>query len=207
MENSDFEFESLNITTNYRKSIICEFNNFLQGNVVEIGAGIGQITEVLLKECSHIKTLQTVEPSSKFHEQLCQKFPELSHHLGTFQTLENIEPDTIISVNVLEHIENDEQELKDYAQRLRPKKGMLCLYVPARQEAYGPIDRDFGHYRRYNKKDLKEKLEQSGFNIKKIQYRGFIGYIAWYFLFHILKKRNFSSSNMYIYDKIIFPIT
>ena len=52
---------------------------------MEIGAGIGQITEVLLKECSHIKTLQTVEPSSKFHEQLCQKFPELLIILAHFK--------------------------------------------------------------------------------------------------------------------------
>ena len=57
----------------------------------------------------------------------------------------------ILSINVLEHIESDADELATYFRLLKPARGALCLFVPARPDIYAPIDKDFGHFRRYTR--------------------------------------------------------
>lgn len=66
--------------------------------------------------------------------------------------------DAIVSVNVLEHIARDQAELVAYRSLLGRTSGCLCLFVPAGPGIYAPIDRDFGHHRRYTRPELDRKL-------------------------------------------------
>jgi hypothetical protein len=111
----------------------------------------------------------------------------------------------ILSINVLEHIKEDDRELAVYRQKLAREKGALCLFVPARPEIYAPIDRDFGHFRRYTKKELCQKLERAGFEILLLRYYNFVGYFAWWLNFCALKKRGFDLQAVRFFDRIIFP--
>src|SRR5262249_38228428 len=83
---------------------------------------------------------------------------------------------------------------------------MLCLFVPARPEIYGPIDRDFGHFRRYTAPELQAKLVRAGFAIHRLNYFNFTGYFAWWLSFCVLKKRRFAAGNVRFYDRAVFPI-
>src|SRR5262249_15798832 len=107
--------------------------------------------------------------------------------------------------NVLEHIEDDVAELEAYARLLKDRNGALCLFVPARQEIYAPLDKDFGHFRRYSKRELKQKLQQAGFTPIRLHYFNLIGYFAWWISFRMLRQRSFSEASVRIFDGMIFP--
>ena len=203
----DFEFAALEEAKNYRAALVQEFRAFLKGHVLEIGAGIGQITRHLL-ELSEIKRLASVEPDPKFCAAHRAQFPDYELYEGT---VEIVAPDqrwdALLSINVLEHIEDDECELRRYAIRLRETRGVFCLLVPARQEIYAPIDRSFGHFRRYDRRQLRQKLEAAGFQILHLHYFNFVGYFAWWLNFTFLGKQYFEPAKVRFYDRVIFPVT
>ena len=115
--------------------------------------------------------------------------------------------DSVLSINVLEHIRDDETELKRYARLLRDRCGALCLFVPARPEIYAPIDKDFGHFRRYTRTELRSKLTTAGFEVHQLHYFNFVGYFAWWLNFCLLKKRAFEREKVRLFDRMIFPVT
>ena len=174
-QKSDFEFDALKDAHNYRKGLIHEFKGQLKGNIVEVGSGIGQMTESLLK-LPDIDFLQCVEPEASFCETFRKKFPHANLIQGTIRDVNRDDWHSIISINVLEHIEDDNGELKMYHNLLKKENGTLNLFVPARPEIYANLDKDFGHYRRYTKSELKKKLVEAGFEIVRICYFNFIGY-------------------------------
>lgn len=201
----DFEFEALREAGNYRRALIREFNAFLKGDVIEIGAGIGQITGHLL-ELPEIGRLISVEPDPNLSRRHREQF--LRHELYE-GTIVDVPPaagwDAILSINVLEHIEHDDAELARYSALLRSRRGNFCVLVPARPEIYAPMDKDFGHFRRYTRPELRGKLDGAGFEIVRLCYFNFVGYFAWWLNFKLLKKRIFEPGKVRFYDRMIFP--
>jgi SAM-dependent methyltransferase len=201
----DFEFGALSLADNYRKALLREFSAPLHGNVLEVGAGIGQITEVLLKK-HYIHRLASIEPHPNFYHRLLERFPGHTVINGTFQDVNQGDDwDAILSINVLEHIKDDETELKNYFRCLAKNIGTLCLFVPARPEIYSPIDKDFGHFRRYTRAELRDKLERAGFEILRLRYYNIAGYFAWWLNFCLLKRRHFNAGSVRFFDRFIFP--
>ena len=204
-ETSDFEFQALQEAKNYRATLIKEFHDFLRGNVLEVGAGVGQFTDALLR-LPAVDKLVSIEPDPVFCERLQNSFPDLPVVKGTIANLDESRTwNAILSVNVLEHIEDHESELRGYHALLTNRKGVLCLFVPARPEIYAPLDRDFGHFRRYTRPSLKDKLESAGFEILTLSYFNFVGYFAWWLNFCVLKKRHFDRGGIVFFDRFIFP--
>lgn len=202
---ADFEFAALREARNYRHALVREFAPHLRGRVMEVGSGIGQITE-LLCELSEVKELLAVEPDEKFCAEFRARLPKQTLWEGTVDTLK--EPwlcEGIISINVLEHIGEDERELKSYSRLLQKSRGRLCLFVPARPEIYAPIDKDFGHHRRYTKPELRSKLQSAGFDIVRLSYFNWVGYFAWWMNFRVLAKRSFDVGSVRFFDRMIFP--
>ena len=171
-----------------------------------MGAGIGQITFELLRR-PQIKKLISIEPDAAFCARIREQFPEHDLLQGTVNELKSeFDWNAILSINVLEHIEEDEAELETYHRLLQAARGALCLFVPARPEIYAPIDKDFGHFRRYTRSELREKLERAGFELALFRYYNFVGYFAWWLSFCLLKKRTFDVSAVRLFDKAIFPV-
>lgn len=202
----DFEFAALSVADNYRKALLCEFSEYLRGNVLEVGAGIGQITEALVEK-SDIKQFVSIEPDSGFYAKLLEKFPGHTVVQGTIEDLPGDRNwDAVVSINVLEHIKDDERELKNYRNHLAKNAGVLCLFVPARMEIYAELDRDFGHFRRYGRPELRQKLERAGFQILRLRYYNLAGYFAWWLNFCVFKKRHFNTGSVRFFDRFIFPV-
>jgi SAM-dependent methyltransferase len=202
----DFEFAALNETVNYRRSLLQEFNIYLKGNILEVGSGIGQLTEEMVRIPS-VKSLHAVEPNSSFFEYLVGRRLAIECTHGTVSDVpsDNLY-DALISVNVLEHIEDDDQELKRYHARLKPGR-YLCLFVPACPSIYAPIDRNFGHFRRYTRKELRTRLLDAGFKIEALYFYNFVGYFAWWLNFCVFKKTTFEIEKVRLFDRYIFPVT
>ncbi len=205
-ETEDFEFAALAEARNYRAALFTEFGPFLRGEVIEVGAGIGQMTEHLVR-LPQVKRALAVEPDSGFCSKHRTRFP--SHEIleGTAADLPlGTACDAILSINVLEHVRDDEGELKRYAGLLRARQGALCLFVPARPEIYAPIDQDFGHFRRYTRTELRRKLLGAGLEIVLLHYFNFAGYFAWWLSFCLLCKRRFNVAAVRFFDRVIFPV-
>ena len=204
-QTADFEFAALNEAKNYRHALLHDFELHLRGNVLEVGAGIGQITSELLQKPA-IQYLLSIEPDKDFCAQLRARLPQHSLLEGTVGDLQSTIPwNAILSINVLEHIERDNDELAAYHSLLQPARGALCLFVPARPEIYAPLDKDFGHFRRYTRPELRRKLETAGFELASIRYYNLAGYFAWWASFCVLKKRSFNVGAVRLFDRVIFP--
>jgi len=204
---SDFEFSALRWAENYRRVLIAEFAAHLRGRVVEVGSGIGQMTELLIR-APGVEEVLAVEPDPRFGPEFRRRLPDTPLLEGTVSQVEAGRPcHCIVSVNVLEHIEADEAELKAYAALLKANRGALCLFVPARPEIYAPIDKDFGHYRRYTRSVLLGRLKAAGFEVLRLNYFNLIGYFAWWFNFCLLRKRHFDEGAVRFFDGAVFPVS
>jgi len=115
------------------------------------------------------------------------------------------EIDTVICFSVLEHIEDDMAAIKNMKKCLT-KDGYIILRVPAFNFLYSDLDKNIGHFRRYNKKELSEKILANGLSIVRLSYMDIAGFMAWLFLFKILRKTSFASEDQIgIYDKFLVP--
>lgn len=202
----DFEFSALAEARNYRWALMNEFGGALRGEVLEVGAGIGQMTEQLVR-LPQVRRALAIEPDPDFCAQHRAQFPTHELLQGTAADLPpHTACDGILSVNVLEHIRDDREELARYAKLLQPRHGALCLFVPARPEIYAAIDKDFGHFRRYTRDELKDKLSRAGLIAERLVYFNSVGYLAWWWNFCLLKKRTFEVNEVRAYDRWVFPV-
>jgi SAM-dependent methyltransferase len=96
--------------------------------------------------------------------------------VGTIRTLGDASFDTILYVDVLEHIEDDKRELERAAVRLSPG-GHLLVLAPAHQWLFSPFDSAIGHFRRYSKRSLRE-LAPPGLKLARLQYLDSVGLLA-----------------------------
>jgi SAM-dependent methyltransferase len=203
----EYEFTALSNAKNFRKAIIHRFQDYLRGRILEIGVGIGQITE-LLSVIKSIDEIVGIEPDACFYNSFKTRLPTIRLHAGTSLELDKNEAfDGIIMVNVLEHIEDDAAELRRLHKHLKSRKGYLCIFVPARQEIFSRLDSMFGHFRRYHKSELRQKLLESGFQIIQIRYFNLIGYLLWAVNFRFFKQVKFKAGHVSFFDKRIFPLT
>jgi ubiquinone/menaquinone biosynthesis C-methylase UbiE len=117
--------------------------------------------------------------------------------------------DTITCFDVLEHIEDEARALQQMRRILEPTNGVLILKVPAHRALYGSLDRLAGHYRRYDKKELCDRLRMLGFRIVDAFYANLIGAISWLFTGKILRPNDLSSSSVNfqirVFDRYFVP--
>ncbi|MEI7728649.1 MAG: methyltransferase domain-containing protein [Verrucomicrobiota bacterium] len=203
---SEFEFDALGEAHNYRRALIQEFGAFLKGRVIDAGAGIGQVTELLQRQAGVCEVL-AVEPELTFCQAIEQHLPGVKVFHGT---VANLPPTTscnvLVCINVLEHIQDDAGALREFNRILAKERGVLCLFVPAGPEIFTPLDRKYGHYRRYSKSELKRKLEVAGFELLRLDYYNFPGYLAWWLLFRVFRLRRLRAGGVKLFDRYLFPV-
>jgi SAM-dependent methyltransferase len=160
------DLEALANLPRYYGWIIEKFKPWLFGRTMEIGAGIGTISTLIFND---IDDLILVEPSAHLTDYLPSSITNSKNVSIYNETLEQRLPkmadqscDTIIMVNVLEHIEDDGAAIVALHRVLKPG-GHLLLFVPALQFLYSALDREHGHFRRYHLAPLEYKLKSHGF--------------------------------------------
>jgi 2-polyprenyl-3-methyl-5-hydroxy-6-metoxy-1,4-benzoquinol methylase len=206
------DLEAMSFAVNYHKWILDEFRPFLGKSVVEVGAGTGSFSELILEE--NIDSLSLVEPSEMFESltanvsQIKNKTRVDYYHSIFSQVAAEIQdkqkPDSIIYVNVLEHIEDDRLELK-YIHKTLGKGGRVFVFVPALMSLYGEFDRKIGHFRRYTKSEVEEKCAAAGFKILKSKYFDLAGILPWFVKYKVLKSDSLDSGAVTLYDKMAIP--
>lgn len=207
------DLEAMSFAVNYHKWILDEFRPFIGDNIVEVGAGTGSFSELLLGETPERLTL--IEPSEMF-EQLTKNLEqtgtstEVTFHHSMFldvspKIVDISRPDTIIYVNVLEHIQDDLLELQTIYKTL-DNGGHCLIFVPALMSLYGEFDRKVGHFRRYTKKELEDKCRSAGFEIVRSKYFDLAGILPWFIKYKILRSDALSSGAVSTYDNLAVPL-
>ncbi|MGH9857776.1 MAG: class I SAM-dependent methyltransferase [Acidobacteriota bacterium] len=178
--------ETLSQASPYYEWLASRVRPYLKGKVLEIGAGIGNFAKWAQQNVSEY---HVSDNDSRLVQELSQQFSN-SVCWDIFTPYPNNETfDTIVILNVVEHLEQDEEALRRIHARLNPG-GQLILMVPAMNFLYGSLDRSFGHYRRYTKKSISRVIQQAGFQPLKAEYVNVVGMAGWFVYGKILKARN-----------------
>jgi SAM-dependent methyltransferase len=114
--------------------------------------------------------------------------------------------DLIYTINVLEHIEHHGEIVKELYKKLKPG-GRLKVFVPARQEIFSNMDEHVGHYRRYDKKLVRQILEDAGLRVTDCRYYDFAGYFISLIYKWLGKDGRITKESVIFYDRIIFPVS
>ena len=196
----------------YYRWILRNFGDALGRRIWDAGAGIGSVSELLLEGAERLlvtefgqKNLATLQRRFADRPRVRVEFCDLSQDTGRAFAEEQL--DTIVSLDVLEHLENDRFALRLFHDVLQPG-GRLCLKVPAHPWLYGSMDRASLHFRRYSRGKLREALLSCGFEIERLRPMNAPATLPYLLKGKVLKKgKNFSgtlnSNRLGFYDRVI----
>jgi SAM-dependent methyltransferase len=149
-----------------------------------------------------------VEPATNLAPLLRRRFADDSRVDVVHGYLEDVAPstraNTIVLVNVLEHVEHD-QSLLNTAARLLTPHGTLLVFVPAGPWLLGTLDAAFGHHRRYTRETLTRALRATGFRIRRLRYFNLPGVLGWFVAGRLLRRRTIDPQDVQRYDRWVVP--
>ena len=187
---------------NYNAFLISQVSNAAREAklALDFGAGLGAFAIPLRATERTVDTVET-DPDLK---------SELSGHGFTVYTHTSDLPpakyDFIYSLNVLEHIEDDRAVIEEFHRLLAPG-GRVYIYLPAFNLLWSSMDEKVKHFRRYDRRELEEKIKSAGFRIEKCRYVDFTGFLAT-LAFKLIgnKKGDLNRNSIQIFDRLIFPL-
>lgn len=194
-------FESANV---WRKYIYFCVKKYLKKNILEVGAGIGSFTLTYLQQNKKITLTET--DTNNFNI-IKERFKDRNISIYSSLTKDlNEVYETIMYMNVLEHIEEDKKEIEFAISKLQ-KNGYLIILVPAHNKLYSKFDKAIGHYRRYEI-DFFHNLKLTNVHIEKLCYLDCAGYFLYYINKIFFKEETYPSKyKIFIWDKIFTPFT
>ena len=113
--------------------------------------------------------------------------------------------ETVIAVNVLEHIVDDAGALRRMAEIVVPG-GNIVLFVPGYPSLYGPHDRAAGHVRRYVPETLDAVVTEAGLTVEILRPVNFLGGIAWWLAVRLGGCSSPRRSLVRLYDRLLVPV-
>jgi SAM-dependent methyltransferase len=178
---------------------------YLGEKCLEFGSGYGYLTERLARG----RTIVASDVSDKNLELLEARFANSENvtvrRIDVAEFASTDQYDSIVMLNVLEHIEDDVAALSALRAALVPG-GRLLLYVPAFMLLYSEQDRAIGHFRRYRKRSLRQLMVEAGFEVLEDRYVNSIGALGWFLYCRLLRRRASDQIAVSTCDRIVIPI-
>jgi len=184
---------------------------FCKDRVFEVGSGIGNISQYLLADGFSLT-------ASDLRTDYCQKLKrrfETNPKLQDVRSVDLVHPtfdstyadllekfDTVIALNVIEHIELDELAVMN-CRKLLKQDGHLIILVPAHQSLYNTLDSELGHFRRYTVEGMSTIIRNTGMKVIRTQYFNAMGTMGWFVNGNLLKKRLIPGNQLSIYNKLV----
>lgn len=206
------ELTELSDAEHFTDWILDGFESVLGERVLEVGAGLGAIARKIAVR-HPASTVVAIEPAANVFDVLAERCTELTN-LSALQitssdlvgTDDNPRFDTVLYVNVLEHIEHDTVELTTARQLLEPG-GHLCVFVPAMPSLYGSLDYKSGHYRRYTAEQLERLLVEAGFTDIDVRYFDLLGVTPYWLMYRVFKVSRLDRVSSTGYDRVVVPLS
>ena len=173
--NSSWELKFFDAAKNWRKYQFKIISKYIQRNVLEVGPGTGNNLKYYKNKAS---TITLLEINKKLARSLKKKFYKNKKIKILNSNIHSIKKkfDTIMYMDVLEHIKTDKKEIKKAINLLNPG-GYLIIFVPAFQVLYSNFDRDIGHVRRYRKFFFFNLAKKYKIKLIELKYFDSIGFI------------------------------
>lgn len=192
--------ESMSQAVWYNQWTLNKFKLYLKGKILEVGCGIGNFTKTL----TDFGQVWAIDIDKNYIKQTQNKVSDKAKvGLGDIEKgryfFNNPKFDAEICINVLEHIKDDRKALRNLY-TLLDDDGYLILLIPAHRFLYGKIDQAIGHFRRYTKEDIKEKLRKVGFKIISCKRLNFIGGVGWFLANKVFSERSVSDTKIEIFN-------
>jgi len=182
--------------------------------VVEIGCGSGNFTGMLLDR----EAVFALDVDPECIERINQRFrdrgnlrtavcnaSELLVKQMPLDEIRQFQPDSLVCLNVLEHIQDDRGALRGMAAIL-PPGGVIVLIVPAFESLYGPIDRNLGHHRRYSRVSMTTLAQDCGLGMSKLRYMNCAGFFGWWWNARVFQREAQSERQIAFFDRFMVPI-
>lgn len=179
------------------------------GDVLEVGAGIGETTAHLLDDRARRWTC--LEPDPRLSSRIEERVPAAMRHrvrvvTGTIQDLDPAERfDAVLYIDVLEHIADDVAELRRAAQVLR-HDGRLIVLAPAFDFLYSPFDEAIGHHRRYTRRTL-ARVFPPGMRRRVLRYADSVGFVLSLGNRLLLRRSMPTEKQVAFWDRRVIPIS
>ncbi|QGK70409.1 methyltransferase [Allosaccharopolyspora coralli] len=175
--------------------------------VLEVGAGTGEFADGFTGTDRYVVT--DVDPGAVSHmKERFQHRPEveaMQFDLDGQQVLDD-PVESLIAINVLEHVEEDAAALRSLSESLRPG-GSVILFVPGYQRLYGEFDRKVGHFRRYTPSTVSAAAREAELRVEVARPVNFVGAFAWW---AAVRKGGAGAPNprlVSVYDRFLVPVT
>lgn len=197
---------TLERTRRFNRWLVDRLRGFVGSRVLEIGAGIGNISNLVIPREKYVAS----DVNANYLHYL-DNFAIGKPYLSTAridatnaQDFEDLPEqfDTIICLNVLEHVLDPDQSLANFFSALEPG-GRLLLYVPQGPWLYGTLDRALDHRCRYDEKTLRQQLDSAGFVIESIEGFNRVSVPGWWLNGKILRRQRFSRIQLKIFDLLV----
>ncbi len=199
----DFWLESLGRANRFNAWVADLVAPAVSGRVLEIGCGTGNFTGLLAERATSVTA---VDLNPEYVEAARRRWdgdPRLSFHCRDATAADwDAEFDTIVLLDVLEHIEDDAGFLGALYRALRPG-GTLILKVPSGEWLYGSLDRAIGHHRRYTKASLGRALGNAGYLDPDCLYFNWLGILGWWFNGRLLGRTTPPAAQVGMIEKLV----
>ena len=209
IEYQSTELELFKYAKNWKRYFSSFLIPYINGDVAEVGAGIGATTPFLIT--NSITSYECIEPDfyqANHIQSLIDSniLPSCCFvYKGVLNENVNKKYDSITYIDVIEHIENDKAELVKAMNALKTG-GYICIVVPANPKDFSPFDKQIGHFRRYNKKMLIEALPL-GFDVLQVKHLDFCGSLSSKVNKFFLKQTYPKKSQILFWDRFLVPIS
>jgi 2-polyprenyl-3-methyl-5-hydroxy-6-metoxy-1,4-benzoquinol methylase len=184
---------------------------YCKGQVLEVGSGIGNLSQYFLEKNFRLTASDLRDEYINILHGKFGRNPNLAGIKSIDLAVENFETrfsdllqqfDTVVALNVIEHIQDDHLAISNCKKLLKPG-GHLVILVPAFSLLYNLFDQELGHYVRYNRKTLNELLGSQELEVFHTQYFNSIGIIGWIINGSLFRKRLIPRKQLQIYDKLV----
>jgi glycosyltransferase involved in cell wall biosynthesis len=195
----------------YNRWLHERFEHYLGKRILEVGSGVGNQTRYFVDN-RELVIASDIEPH--YLRELLGRFGDRNNvRIASYtfplsdrdrSDLVSSQIDTIVCLNVLEHIEDDRSTLKDFAGAL-PSGGHLVLLVPAMRALYGTLDENLHHFRRYAQDELQAKVTEAGLTVDTIRFLNRPAVLGWWLSSRVLKRRVMPKSQLKAF-KWVMPL-
>ena len=183
----------------------------LQGSILEIGSGIGNISDFVVRDGYTVSLSDYDEPYVDILSQKYKRCPnvqdvfridlEATNFFSAHHALEK-KYDTIFLLNVIEHIRDHQKAILNCAYMLKPQ-GRLIVLAPAYPYLFSRLDQELGHHRRYTKNTMTNLLRQQGLTIVHRQYFNLLGLAGWFFWGKIAGRSQLTGSTFNLFNQLV----
>jgi SAM-dependent methyltransferase len=189
---------------NYNAWLAGRARPYVGERVLELGAGIGTIAELLAKGSEVV----ALEPDQELVAELRRRAastPSLTvvdEDAETYLGRASEAFDSVVCMNVLEHIEAEAETLRGCRSALVPG-GHLLLLVPAHASLFGAVDEMGGHVRRYDAPHLRRALTEAGFDVVDLRHVNPVGALGWLVVSRLLRRDQVPRGPLVSYDRLV----